>query len=73
MKMKKVVAVEGMKCAGCANAVKSKFEGVDGIQNVTINLDDHSALVESEKDVSADVLSSALADTNYTVTGVANA
>lgn len=71
--MKKVVTVEGMKCAGCANAVKSKFEGVDGIQNVTINLDDNSALVESETDVTTDALSSALADTGYTVTGVTRA
>ncbi|WP_028274753.1 heavy-metal-associated domain-containing protein [Atopococcus tabaci] len=71
--MKKVVTVEGMKCAGCANAVKSKFEGVDGIQNVTINLDDNSALVESETDVTTDALSSALADTGYTVTSVTRA
>lgn len=63
--MKQEVKVEKMTCAGCANTVKTRFEGVPGVNQVEINLDEHLAVLEVEEHVSEKVLADALDGTNY--------
>ena len=63
--MKQEVKVENMTCAGCANTVKTRFEGVPGVNQVEINLDEHLAVLEVEEHVSEKVLADALDGTNY--------
>ena len=70
--MKKVIAVEGMKCAGCAKAVKSKLEELEGVENVDVSLDTKSVFVETQRDLSVDELNDQLLDTSYQAVSVTN-
>jgi copper chaperone len=45
MKQDKIYRVEGMKCGGCAAAVKSALESVPGVEQATVSLEEKSARV----------------------------
>ncbi|ALV22627.1 heavy-metal-associated domain-containing protein [Carnobacterium antarcticum] len=70
--MKKELTIEGMKCEGCASTVAEKFQAVDGVERVMIDLDSKTATVESQKDINESVFQEALADTKYKVVETAN-
>lgn len=65
--MKKELVIEGMKCEGCASTVREKFEAIDGVQSVTIDLANKKAIIESQSDIPKDTFVSALSDTKYVV------
>lgn len=65
--MKKEIVVEGMKCEGCANTVREKFEAIEGVKSVAIDLKNKKAVLESQSDIGIETLVSALADTKYSV------
>lgn len=68
--MKKLIAVEGMTCAGCAKAVKSKLEELEGVENVEVSLDSQSVSVETQRDLSVDDVNDQLSDTSYQAVSV---
>ncbi|QQP70535.1 heavy-metal-associated domain-containing protein [Carnobacterium sp. CS13] len=70
--MKKELTIEGMKCEGCASTVAEKFQAVDGVERVMIDLDSKTAIVESQNEIDAPVFQGALADTKYKVVETAN-
>lgn len=70
--MKKELTIEGMKCEGCASTVAEKFQAVDGVERVMIDLDSKTAIVESQSEIDAPVFQEALADTKYKVVETAN-
>ncbi|MEG0288941.1 MAG: heavy metal-associated domain-containing protein [Carnobacterium sp.] len=70
--MKKELTIEGMKCEGCASTVAEKFQAVDGVERVMIDLDSKTAIVESQNEIDAPVFQEALADTKYKVVETAN-
>lgn len=59
--------VEGMSCSGCANAVKTAFSQVEGVESVTVDLESKQASIHSEEKLTKERLDEALSDTNYTV------
>lgn len=59
-----------MDCSGCANNVKKKFESIDGVSLVEVNLEEKTALVEAEHILNTNDLSNALEETTYEVTDV---
>ena len=65
--MKQEVDVNGMTCQGCANAVKTKFEKINGIDSVEIDLENKKAILETEIEIPKDLLQTVLEDTNYEV------
>ena len=65
--MSQTVKIEGMKCEGCANAVKNKFSNVEGVSSVIINLEKKEATLESSKEYTNHELNEALSDTPYSV------
>jgi copper chaperone len=65
--MKKELIIEGMKCEGCASTVREKFEAIEGVQSVTIDLANKKAIIESQSDIHKDTFVSALSDTKYVV------
>ncbi|MEG0497886.1 MAG: heavy metal-associated domain-containing protein [Carnobacterium sp.] len=65
--MKKEVLVEGMKCEGCANTVREKFEAIEGVESVEIDLINKKAVLESQSDIDKDKLVSALSETKYSI------
>lgn len=65
--MKKEVLVEGMKCAGCASSVQERFEAIEGVNSVVIDLEHKKAVIESQSVIDNAELASALSDTKYTL------
>ena len=56
-----------MTCAGCANTVKMRFEGIPSVENVEISLDEKMATIDASERISDKVLVDALDGTNYKV------
>lgn len=66
--MKKVtLQIDGMHCAGCANAVDKQLESLEGVQTAQVNLATESAVVEYEGDISMEVFSDAISKAGYTL------
>lgn len=70
--MKKIVSVEGMMCQHCAAHVKKALESVPGVAAAEVSLEAKEATVALSADVSDEVLSAAVKDAGYTVTGIRN-
>ncbi len=65
--MKKTLKVEGMMCQHCVAHVTKALQGVDGVSTVEVNLKKKTAIVELDKEVSNDVLTSAITEAGYEV------
>ena len=63
--MKKVLLIEGMSCEHCVAHVKEALEGIEGVDNVVVSLDENSATVETE--VSDETLKEAVEEEGYDV------
>lgn len=70
---KQLATVEGMSCAGCANTVQTKFNNLDNVLDVQVDLDSETASINSDGAVSVDRLNQALEDTPYETTEVKDA
>ncbi len=63
--MKNEYSIEGVKCGGCVAAVKDKLSKLDNVDNVEVNIQEKTIVVEGE--VSKEKLQAALADTNFKI------
>jgi len=57
------LSILGMSCAGCVGAVESAIAEVDGVDSVSVNFADHTALVKGSAD--PDVLKKSVQDAGY--------
>lgn len=69
--MEKKLMVEGMMCQHCVAHVKKALEGVDGVVEAVVDLDAKSAVAKLSRDVADEVLTAAVVDAGYEVTGIA--
>lgn len=65
--MEKTVTINGMKCDGCVTIVKENFEKINDIQSATVNLEQKSAVIKSNREISTQELQDALSETKFTV------
>lgn len=65
--MEQEIFIEGIKCAGCANTVKEKFESIEGVDAVSVDIESKKAVVFSQERLNTDSFVSALSDTNYKI------
>ncbi|MTD42160.1 heavy-metal-associated domain-containing protein [Erwinia sp. CPCC 100877] len=65
--MEKTVTINGMKCDGCVKIVKENFEKIAGVQAAAVDLENKSAVVTSEREISNEELQNALSETKFTV------
>jgi len=56
-------SVSNMKCGGCVANVKKALEGVDGVDNVEISLEDAEAVVTGSAD--AQTIAGIITDAGY--------
>lgn len=63
--MKKILKVEGMSCNHCVASVKNALEGIDGVREADVRLEDKSARVELDKDLADEALVKAVEDAGY--------
>ncbi|MDP9860651.1 Cu2+-exporting ATPase [Olsenella profusa DSM 13989] len=67
----KTLDIEGMMCDHCVQHVTQALEGVRGVKNVHVSLEDHKATLEAGALVSNKRLENAVEDAGYKVTGIA--
>ncbi|MCP9291091.1 heavy metal translocating P-type ATPase [Gracilimonas sediminicola] len=65
--MKATLQIDGMHCAGCANAVDKQLENLEGVKSASVNLATESAVVEYEGDLTMDDFAEAVANAGYTL------
>ena len=70
-KMEKTITIEGMMCGHCEATVKKALEALEGVVSAEVSHDKGTAVVSLEKDVSDDVLTRAVEDKDFKVTGIA--
>ena len=70
-KMEKTITIEGMMCGHCEATVKKALEALEGVVSAEVSHDKGTAVVSLEKDVPDDVLTKAVEDKDFKVTGIA--
>ena len=63
--MKNEYSIEGVKCGGCVAAVKEKLSKPDNVDNIEVNIQEKTVVVEGE--VSKEDLQAALEGTNFKI------
>lgn len=63
--MKNEYNIEGVKCSGCVAAVKERLSKLDNVDNIEVNIQEKTVVVEGE--VSKEGLQAALEGTNYKI------
>ena len=63
--MKNKYSIEGVKCGGCVAAVKERLSKLDNVDNIEVNIQEKTVVVEGE--VSKEDLRAALEGTNYKI------
>ncbi|MBR3142779.1 MAG: cation transporter [Clostridiales bacterium] len=68
--MTKTITIEGMMCGHCEATVKKALEALDGVIKADVSHDKGTAVVTLEKDISDDILTKAVEDKDFKVTGI---
>lgn len=69
-KMTKTIKIEGMMCGHCEATVKKALEALDGVTSAEVSHDAGTAIVAMDADVADDVLTKAVEDKDFKVTGI---
>jgi len=65
--MKTTLQIDGMHCAGCANAVDKQLESLDGVKSASVNLATETAVVEHESEIAMDDFAEVISKAGYTL------
>lgn len=65
--MQKTYYIKGMTCRGCVETVEKHLQNIPGIENVKVDLDSQSVVIQSEKEIPFSELENALQDTHYSI------
>ena len=68
--MKKIISVEGMGCQNCVKHVTEALEALDGVDKAEVSLEKNNAIVTLSKDVSDEVIKSAIDEAGYDVSKI---
>ena len=68
--MKKTLTVEGMMCQNCVKHVTRALQGVPGVTEVSVSLEDKAAAVTADAAVTDEVLKAAVTEEGYEVTAI---
>ncbi len=68
--MEKVMTIEGMMCGHCTGRVQKVLEGIEGVAEVTMSLEEKTAAVKLAADVADDVLTAAVTEAGYEVINI---
>lgn len=70
--MRKQLFIEGMMCQNCVKHVTKALTGVDGVSDISVNLEGKSATIQAEESVKDEALKAAIAEAGYEVTAIKN-
>lgn len=68
--MKKELMIEGMMCQNCVRHVTHALEGIPGVGNVQVSLENKKATVNAPESVSDETLKAAISEAGYEVTEI---
>lgn len=63
----KTIKIKGMSCQHCVMAVTKALSGIDGIENVKVDLDEGSATYDETKSVDMEKIKSRVEESGYEV------
>ena len=63
----KNVYIEGMSCNHCKMSVEKALKSIDGVENVTVNLEDKKASITSTKSINNDEIKKVIEDIGFEV------
>lgn len=69
-KMKKVIIIEGMMCNHCKKNVETILSELNGVEQVTVDLEKKSATLMLSEDISDEVLKQTIMDADYQVVSI---
>lgn len=69
-KMNKVMTIEGMMCGHCTGRVQKALEEIPGVESVTMSLENKSAEVVLNEQVTDEMLKTAVTESGYEVTEI---
>ena len=67
--MVKVLDVEGMMCGKCQAHVQKALEGIAGVTEVEVSLENKTATVTMENEIAEETLTNAVTEAGYEVRG----
>lgn len=70
--MDQSVMIQNLKCGGCAKTVTSKLEELDGVQNVSVDVENSKVSFEISSEEKMDIVISRLAEIGYPIEGDEN-
>ena len=68
--MKKTIIIDGMSCHHCVNHVTNALNELEGVTNVTVDLDSKTAHLTSSVDISDEVIIATIDDVGYEVISI---
>lgn len=68
--LSKTMTIEGMSCAHCQNRVEQVLKAIPNVTNAVVDLAAKTALVTFSAEVANNVLTGAVTDAGYSVTGI---
>ena len=63
--MRKTIRIRGMPCRHCVMAVTEALEDMEGVENVTVNLEKGEASFDETRPVDRDILRQRIEDAGY--------
>ena len=69
-KMKTKISIDGMNCQHCVKSVTQTLTNLEDVSSVVVNLEEKNAVVESSASVDESVVTKAITDAGFTVTGI---
>ncbi len=68
--MSKTMKIKGMMCAHCEATVKKALEAIEGVSSATVSHEEGTAVIDLDKEVSDEVLKSAVEEKDYEVISI---
>lgn len=68
--MTKVMTIEGMMCGHCTGRVQQALEGLEGVSGVVVSLEEKTAAVQLDREVSDETLKAAVTEAGYEVKSI---
>ena len=70
IKMNKEIGIEGMSCQHCVKSATKALSAIDGITDVTVDLDKKNAVFNASDNVTDDMIREAVAEEGFEVTDI---
>lgn len=70
--METSIKVQNLKCSGCANTIQQKLISLQGVENVTVDVEKKIVIISHQQSVSLKALASKLKAFGYPMEGEEN-